>query len=135
VVGDNFVSLLVEDGNPVLHLHLRAGMTGRHAPTIDTCDLEEIVQLLSAELKKQIGQELSTCLADARVAQGPSVRSAQMADASDGVSPDRRFGPLIKVHASEGVAVEDVPMSERLPDIVQEQQRPFALAVLGEGIC
>ena len=135
VGGDDFVSLLVEDRDPALHPRLRAAMTGRNAPAIDTCDLEEIVHLAFAELNKQIGQELSTRLSDARVAQGPGVRSAQMADASDGISPDRRFGPLVEVHAPDAVAVEGIRMPERLPDIVQKQEGLFALAIPGERTC
>src|SRR5215475_834242 len=130
--GDDFGSFLLERRNPIVHPHGRTRVRPRR-PKIHAGDLEEIAELLISQFEKQLCEEDASRLADARVSERPSERSAEMADAPDGILPNWRVGPSVEIHTPWTDAIEGVCMPERLPNVVQEHERLCATPALCES--
>ena len=68
-----------------------------------------------------------------RIAEGAGARFREVPDAFLFVAPHGRRRPLLEVHARRGVAVEVVRVSERQPDVVDDQKRLRTQSVVVEA--
>src|SRR4029079_3498333 len=105
-VVDDLVALLLERLDPLGHgVRLGPVLPRLGLPALHARDLEQVVDLLVAELHEEVGQELPAGLADPRVAEGARERLLEVGHAPLGVLPDARARPVLVVQAALGVAV------------------------------
>src|SRR6185436_10160442 len=128
--GVNLGALRLERAHPFVDAGRRLVRTGPAAPAFDMADLEEIVELLLAQLVDQPRKKRAAGLADSRIAERARAGLRHMSDAGGLVAPDRRLLPELEVHARRAVAVEKVGVPERQPDVVQHQEGLRAEAFL-----